>query len=87
MIQVTITIDENTPVGQFLLARAEETGKSIEEIALTETADSVLARIRLLHEQYMRGEFSQGYMADALGISRLDLINLLDTMGLPSANV
>lgn len=87
MIQVTLTIDEHTPIGQFLLARAEETGKSIDEVALTETAASVLARIRTLHEQFLRGEFSQGYMADLLGISRLDLINLLDAMGLPSANV
>ena len=54
MIQVTITIDERTPFGQFLLARAEGTGKSLDEVALTETAESVLARIRSLHEQYCR---------------------------------
>ena len=81
-----MTIDENTPIGQFLMARAQETGKSIEEIASAETIESILARIRMLHEQFISGEFSQGYMADLLGISRLDLINLLDAMGLPSAN-
>jgi hypothetical protein len=58
MIQVSLTIDEIMPIGQFLLARAEETGKSIEEIALTETAESVQARLRTLHEQFKRGEFS-----------------------------
>jgi hypothetical protein len=86
MIQITMTIDENTPIGQFLIARAQETGKSGEEVASAETIESILARIRMLHEQFINGEFSQGYMADLLGISRLDLINLLDAMGLPSAN-
>jgi hypothetical protein len=43
--------------------------------------------VKALHEQFMRGEFSQGYFADQLGISRLDLIHLLDSMDLPSTNI
>ncbi|MHB8626282.1 MAG: hypothetical protein ACYDBJ_14075 [Aggregatilineales bacterium] len=44
-------------------------------------------QVRSLHEQFMRGEFSQGYMAAELGIARIDLIHLLETMGLPVTNV
>lgn len=87
MIQITMQIDENEPLGQYLMARADETGKPIDEVAKAESTASILARVRALHEQYMKGEFSQGYMADQLGIERIDLMHLLDAMGLPSANV
>ncbi|MBE7512408.1 MAG: hypothetical protein HS103_06290 [Anaerolineales bacterium] len=80
-------IDENEPLGQYLLARADETGEPIAEVAKAESAASILARVRMLHERYMNGEFSQGYMADQLGIERIDMIHLLDSMGLPSANI
>jgi len=98
MIQITMQIDENEPLGQYLLARADETGEPIAEVAKAESAASILARVRMLHasilarvrmlhERYMNGEFSQGYMADQLGIERIDMIHLLDSMGLPSANI
>lgn len=84
---IQLTIDEREPIGQFIIARARETGKTPDEIIRELTQEQFEARVRALHEQFMRGEFSQSHMAHLLGISRLDLINLLDAMGLPSANV
>jgi hypothetical protein len=54
MIQVMLTIDENEPFGQFLIARAHETGKHVEEVAQTEPAQGFHARVRMLHEQFIR---------------------------------
>lgn len=84
---IQITIDENEPIGQFILAKARESGRNLDEIAREITEEGFEATVRSLHEQFMRGEFSQGYLADQLGISRIDLIHLLDAMGLPSTNV
>ena len=84
---IQITIDENEPVGQFIIARARESGRNVDEVAREITQEGFEATVRSLHEQFMRGEFSQGYLADQLGISRIDLIHLLDGMGLPSTNV
>lgn len=84
---IRITIDENEPIGQFILAKARESGQSPDEVALKITTEGFQSRVMSLHEQYMRGEFSQGFMAEQLGISRLDLIHLLDDLGLPSSNV
>lgn len=84
---IQITIDENEPIGQFILAKARESGKSVDEIARSITQDNFERTVRTLHEQFLRGEFSQGYLAEQLGISRIDLIHLLDSMGLPATNV
>ena len=43
--------------------------------------------VRVLHEQFMRGEISQGHMAELLGISRTDLIHLLERMELSVTNL
>lgn len=84
---IQITIDENEPIGQYILAKARESGKSPNEIAKEATQEAFDTTVRLLHAQFMLGEFSQGAMADQLGISRLDLIHLLDSMDLQATNV
>jgi hypothetical protein len=84
---IQLMIDENEPMGQFILAKARESGKSPNEIAKETTQEAFEASVRLLHAQFMQGEFSQGAMADQLGISRLDLIHLLDSMDLQATNV
>ena len=43
--------------------------------------------VRVLHEQFMRGEISQGRMAELPGISRTDLIHLLERMKLSVTNL
>ncbi len=67
----------------------EDTAQALLDYLRSEalTHEQFEAKVRSLHEQFLRGEFSQSHMAHLLGISRLDLINLLDAMGLPSANV
>ncbi|MCC7451899.1 MAG: hypothetical protein IT324_31110 [Anaerolineae bacterium] len=56
---------------------AKETGKSLDEVGKEVTQENFYATVRALHEQFMRGEFLQGYMADLLNISRVDLMHLL----------
>ncbi|HLY27863.1 MAG TPA: hypothetical protein VKQ72_16065 [Aggregatilineales bacterium] len=43
--------------------------------------------MRLLHDQFMRGELMQSELADLLGISRVDFIHLLESLGLPANNI
>jgi hypothetical protein len=84
---IQITIDEHEPLGQYILMQAQETGRNPDEIAREVTQTGFDHTVRALHEQFLRGEFSQGYFADQLGIGRLDLIHLLDAMGLTATNV
>ncbi len=84
---IQITIDENEPIGLFIRAKANQTGHSVSEVAKEMTQNSFDATVRALHERFMQGEFSQGYMAKQLSISRLDLIHLLEAMGLAVTNV
>ena len=84
---IQITIDENEPIGQFIIAKAVQSGKRPEEIGREITQESFEAVVHTLHERFMRGEISQGYMADELGIERIDLIYLLDALGLQATNV
>ena len=85
MIQVTIR--ENEPIGQFIEARAAQTGRSPSDIAGEIVRDGFLALVRQLHEQFMSGEISQGKMAELLGINRVDLIRLLETLDLQVTNL
>ena len=43
--------------------------------------------VRSLHEQFMKGEISQGHMAEQLVINRVDLIHLLEAMNLQVTNL
>lgn len=44
-------------------------------------------KLRKLYQQFMHGEISQGKMAEELGISRIDLIHLLEELGLQVTNL
>ncbi|MDX2138003.1 MAG: hypothetical protein SF123_07895 [Chloroflexota bacterium] len=46
-----------------------------------------LEHIQTLHEEFMRGEISQGHMAELLGIGRRDLIDLLERLDLQVTNL
>jgi hypothetical protein len=50
-------------------------------------SESFQILVRTLHDQFMRGEISQGRMAELLGINRLDLIHLLEAMDLQITNL
>ncbi len=43
--------------------------------------------LRTLHDEFMKGGISQGKMAELLGISRVDLIHLLETLNLQVTNL
>ncbi len=85
MIQVNIRDDE--PIGQFIEARAAQTGRTPADVAEEIVREGFLALVHTLHEQFMRGEISQGHMAELLGINRVDLIHLLETLDLQVTNL
>jgi hypothetical protein len=84
---IQIRIDENEPVGQFILQRAQQLGKAPEDVAIDFAREIFEKAIRELHGRFMIGEFTQGEFAFMLGINRIDLIHQLDEMGLPATNV
>ncbi len=84
---IQIRIDENDPMGQFIKHRAEEIGVSPEEVAVAFAHTTFENTVRDLHKRFMTGEFTQGVFADMLGIERIDLIHLLDDIGLQATNV
>ena len=43
--------------------------------------------LRTLHDEFMKGEISQGKMAEILGISRVDLIHLLEALDMQVTNL
>jgi hypothetical protein len=49
--------------------------------------DETISLVRTLHEQFMRGEISQGKVAEIMGISQVDLIHLLEKLDLQVTNL
>ncbi len=84
---IQIRIDENEPVGRFILQRAQQSSKAPEAAAIDFIREMFEKVIRELHERFMVGEFTQGEFALMLGIQRIDLIHLLDEMDLQATNV
>ncbi len=85
MIQVQI--DENDPMGQFIIHKAQQIGKAPAEVATEFARETFENTVRDLHKRFMAGEITQGVFADILGIERIDLIHLLDDLGLQATNV
>jgi hypothetical protein len=54
---------------------------------MTQDNDTYIQLVRYYHDPFMRGEISQGKMAELLGIHRIDLIHLLEDLGLQVANL
>ena len=63
------------------------TGESVDQIAETVDRTALYQQIYGLHQRFIAGEVSLGYMADALSISKTGLYHLLDAMGLKVTNV
>ena len=84
---IQIRIDENDPMGQFILHKAQQIGKAPEEVAMDFTRETFENTVRSLHKRFMAGEFTQGTFAEMLGIERIDLIHLLDDLKLQATNV
>jgi hypothetical protein len=47
----------------------------------------LIQAVQELHEQFIRGEISQGHMAEKLGVSHVDLIHLLEALELQVTNL
>lgn len=86
-MMIQITISDDTLLADYIKARASESGTAVEQSAQEIIEENFLTLVRTLHELFMRGEFSQGHMAEQLGISRLELIHLLDKSGLQVTNL
>ena len=85
MIQVTINEDE--PMARLIEARAAQSGRPIAEVAEETIREGFVTMLRTLHNEFMRGEISQGKMAELLGINRVDLIHLLEVLNLQVTNL
>lgn len=71
----------------YIEDRALLTGETADQIAAAVDRSSFYQNIYALHQRFTAGEFSLGYMADMLSISKTALYHLLDAMGLKVTNV
>ena len=85
MIQITIKEDE--PMAKLIEARAAQSGRSITDVAEETVREGFDILLKTLHDEFMKGEISQGKMAELLGISRVDLIHLLEALDLQITNL
>ena len=85
MIQITIREDE--PMARLIEARAAQSGRPISDVAEDTVREGFETLLRRLHDEFMKGEISQGKMAEILGISRVDLIHLLEVLDMQVTNL
>jgi hypothetical protein len=65
----------------YLEYRAARSGANQLELTQPINRDDFYRNTYALHERFMAGEFSLGYMAQEPGLSKADLYHLLDAMG------
>ncbi|MBL8155393.1 MAG: hypothetical protein JNM70_14510 [Anaerolineae bacterium] len=70
----------------FVEAHSRYTGKSAAQVRAELGPDECEARIRMLHEQYMAGQFSFGRFTELVGVAHLELREILALMSLPTYN-
>jgi hypothetical protein len=71
---------------RFVEAHSRYAGKSAAQIRTELGPDECEARIRMLHEQYMAGQFSFGRFTELVGVAHLELREILALMSLPTHN-
>jgi hypothetical protein len=81
-----ITIDDPI-LSAYIEYAAAHSGRDKTEISKQLNRNDFYENIYALHERFMAGEFSLGYMAQLLGITKPSLYHLLDKMGLKVTNV
>jgi hypothetical protein len=84
MSQVTI---DDPILEQYIQYRARHSGREAAEVAKQVNRAEFYETVYALHERFMSGEFSLGYMAQLLDITKPDLYHLLDAMELKVTNV
>lgn len=81
-----ITTDDPI-LAEYIQGRARKLGQDPVEVVRRINHEVLYELIYALHERFMKGEFSLGYMAKLLMITKTDLYHLLDAMGLKVTNV
>jgi hypothetical protein len=84
---IQIIINETEPMAKLIEARAAQSGRSISVVAEETIREGFETLLRTLHDDFMKGEISQGKMAELLGISRVDLIHLLEALDMQVTNL
>lgn len=82
-MQVTISVENNQIVEQFIRARMLTTGCTEQEALQFILDKGVQALVRERYKECIDGKVTFGYMAKNLGIHMAALKNILDAMGLP----
>ena len=82
-MQVTISVENDEIVGQFIRARMLITGCTEQEALQDALNRGVQALVRERYQECIEGKVTFGYMAKHLGIHMAALKNILDAMGLP----
>jgi hypothetical protein len=78
----------NDPIfAEYIQYRAGKSGQDPAEVAAQINRDEFYVNVYKLHKRFMTGEFSLGYMAQLLGITKPNLYHLLDAIGLKVTNI
>jgi hypothetical protein len=82
----TVELDDRI-FAEYVEYRAAHVLQDAETIANSISRDAFYEVVYSLHARFMAGEFSLGYMAQLLGITKPNLYHLLDAMGLKVTNL
>jgi hypothetical protein len=82
-----LDLPDDKALQSLIEARANHDGVRPEDAAQALFEQAFHGWIRSLHQQFMAGEISQGRMSELVGVSRRDLIHLLETMDLSVTNL
>ena len=82
-MQVTVSVDNDDIVGQFIRARILTTGCTEQEALQDALSNGVQALVRERYKECLDGKVTFGYMAKHLGIHMAALKHILDVMGMP----
>jgi hypothetical protein len=84
---MAISLPHDPIITEYVQRRAEYSGEDESQLREKIDRESTYERIYDLHQRFMAGEFSLGYMAQLLEITKADLYHLLDAMSLKVTNV
>ena len=84
---IQITLHEDDPIARLIEARASQSGRPISDIAQETIHEGFMTLLHTHHQEFMRGEMSQGKLAEILGVNRVDLIHLLETLDMQVTNL
>ncbi len=72
---------------EYVDARARKAQLPKDAVLSELGSEAFVEQLNGLHQEFMAGECSLGYMAEQLGITQFALIHLLDELGWPVTNL